>query len=82
MGTTQRHVRKSQGSFCNVSRGGKNWFFKLGSVTLGFYLRILGVISAGDQRAKMIVGTSAGLSSVLPEKKIQRCWKEVRGFVK
>lgn len=33
-------IRKSQGSFCNVSRGGKVWFFKLCSVTLAFYLNL------------------------------------------
>ena len=36
--------------------------FKLGSVTLGLSLRILGVILGGEQEAKMIVGTSACLS--------------------
>lgn len=35
--------------------------FKLGSVTLGFYLRILGVIPGGEQETKMMAGTRAGL---------------------
>lgn len=62
MGTAQCLCRKSGGAFCNVSRGGKDWFFKLGSGTLGFYLRISGVIRGGEQEAKMTVETSAGLS--------------------
>lgn len=61
VGTKQGHVRKPQDSFYNFSRGWKPWFFKLGSGTLGFYLRISGVIPGGEQEAKMIAGTWAGL---------------------